>query len=596
MMTSMNSDKKWLIKSENKILGPYNFEQIEDLLIKKQISLIDEVRDMNTRWLYLRENPEFKKTIDVVRTRLDSKSESTKAMHTNVSHVGTITANSDATQATRTNSQQPQYTDVAIAPQEASIVSETIDDVISRAKEESDFIPKPSTVIPNLRKVKSYAFQNDSKTQAEAKSYSKRFLLAFVILLILGAGVVSGYAYYVKYSQQKTEQDLISQIKRYKLLGLDQKAVEAFGKLPIGLQQKYLVEVVELFPLLESSGLAQVKDIDSLEKLPDLTLENKVSIILARFWFYMQTQNYENAQNQIVKAKALQPANNLVVENEALLNLKNGQYRKAFDAFVKLYSLDSSGRYIVGAIQSLQGLGPAERSKVMPDIERLVDRHVAIKYDYKKELLLVQLAFTKNHGNQILFNLSWKQFLNTPTQMQQLFKKPLLVAPFSYLWKDLEAYKAVVRQGLSPMDETLFEIHNYLESSQLSAAVDYADKNLNSITEVATRQQAMLLIDYALAKRNEIQSIEKTDQLDSKSELNHLLLALNKIEMGSGSAIEAHVEFFKSNNLKFYDHWVRLAYLVKSKSLMEIRNFLKDSYFADSDFLLVQEARGLIDQ
>lgn len=591
MMSSMHSDKKWLIKSENKVLGPYNFEQIEDLLIKKQISLIDEVRDTDTRWLYLRENPEFKKTIDTVRSRLDSKAESTKAIHTNVSHVVTVTANSESTTTSNqmTKSVVPQYTDVNV--QEASVVSEQINEVITKAQEDSDSFEKSKAAT----KVKNYAFHSDIRTKEKASIFSRRFFIGLVAVVILAAGGISGYAYYAKYSQQKTEQDLISQIKRYKLLGLDQKALDAYGKLPATLQQKYLVDVVELFPLLEAAGLVQVKDLDTVEKSSDLTLENKVSILLARFWFYMQTQNFELAQNQIVKAKAVQPANKLVIENEAILDLKNGQYKKAVDAFVKLYAVDSAGRYIVGAIQGLQGLSPAERAKVSPEIERLVDRHVATKYDFKKELLLAQLAFAKAHDNEILFNLSWKQFLNTPTQMQALFKKPLLVAPFSYLWKDLESYKTTVRQGLSPTDETLFQIHNYLEASQLSAAVDYADKNINSISDVAIKQQITLLIDYALNKRQDIVMLERADKLDKKSELNHLLLALNQLELNPNKPIDTHIEFFRTNNLKFYGQWVRLTRLIKNQSAPEIQNYLKDNFLTEEDFVPVQEARGLIE-
>ena len=56
MFLEKNLEKKWIIKSENQILGPYNFDQIVDLIRKGQISLIDEIRDPETRWLYIREN------------------------------------------------------------------------------------------------------------------------------------------------------------------------------------------------------------------------------------------------------------------------------------------------------------------------------------------------------------------------------------------------------------------------------------------------------------------------------------------------------------------------------------------------------------
>jgi len=179
--------------------------------------------------------------------------------------------------------------------------------------------------------------------------------------------------------------------------------------------------------------------------------------------------------------------------------------------------------------------------------------------------------------------------------MQNLFEKPMLLAPSSYSWKDLESYKTIVRQGLSAADEILFQVHNYLEAGQLSAAVDYADKNLNGITDVASKQQVNLLIDFALSKRQDIASLEKTGQLDKKSELNHVLLALNQIELNPNVNLDAHMEFFKTNNLKFYENWIRLARLVKLKSTGEIQNFLKDNYFNDTDFVLAQEARGMIE-
>ena len=56
----MSTKSKWLIKSNFKILGPYTFEQVEDLILKKQISLIDEIRDMELRWTYVREVSDFK--------------------------------------------------------------------------------------------------------------------------------------------------------------------------------------------------------------------------------------------------------------------------------------------------------------------------------------------------------------------------------------------------------------------------------------------------------------------------------------------------------------------------------------------------------
>ena len=79
---TMNSEyeKKWIVKSDSKILGPFSVEFIEELLYKRQISLIDEVRDMDQRWMYIREVPQFKQLVENVRIELDKKSEETKTI------------------------------------------------------------------------------------------------------------------------------------------------------------------------------------------------------------------------------------------------------------------------------------------------------------------------------------------------------------------------------------------------------------------------------------------------------------------------------------------------------------------------------------
>lgn len=129
MMMSNSNEKKWLVKSENKILGPYSFDQIQDLLLKKQISIIDEVRDTETRWLYLRENINFKSVIDDIRSQLDSKGESTKTFQS-------ISGTKPSDEHTQTKSNVNAFTDVSLTTQEASVVRETVDDVIHRVKRE----------------------------------------------------------------------------------------------------------------------------------------------------------------------------------------------------------------------------------------------------------------------------------------------------------------------------------------------------------------------------------------------------------------------------------------------------------------------------
>ena len=53
------SDKKWLVRSSNHILGPYNIEEIEQLLVDGNLSITDEVTSSCTFWSSFLGHPEF---------------------------------------------------------------------------------------------------------------------------------------------------------------------------------------------------------------------------------------------------------------------------------------------------------------------------------------------------------------------------------------------------------------------------------------------------------------------------------------------------------------------------------------------------------
>ncbi|OFZ31499.1 MAG: hypothetical protein A2622_02630 [Bdellovibrionales bacterium RIFCSPHIGHO2_01_FULL_40_29] len=587
MMIAISNEKKWLIKSENKILGPYSFEQIEDLLLKKQISIIDEVRDTETRWLYLRENQQFKKIIEDVRAQIEMRGDSTKTIQNSVSQAGTKTMDEPVQQ---TRSVPQQYTDVSLQTLEASVVKETVDDVILRVQKEEAMTRSSSLG----SKGGKFVYSHDPHAQKKAVVFSGQFRALIIGLSAVAVMTMAGFFYYHKYNQHRQETEILTEVKKLKFLGLGQQAVELYSRLPPSVQQKKLVVVLDLFPFLETLGF-QMKNLDEVEAGGNLTLTDRVNIHLSRFWFYMQTHNLEMAQNQIVKAKTLQPADSLINENEAILNIRKGKYLAAHDAFLKLYQQENLGRYIFGAVQCLQGLSQTERAKFLPNIEKLVDRHIAIRFDYKKELLLAQMAFAKLKNNDVLFRLSWKQFLSTPTQLAMMFKKPTLLAPFAYQWKDLEQYKLLVRQGLNPQDDMLFQVHDYLESSQLSAASDFAEKSKNSIHDTASIQQISLLVNYALNRRSEIISLSRTGQLDPKSDLNHLLVGLTKVQVDPLADVKEHIDFLNQNHLKFYAQWIQLSALIRRNSKPEISHFLKENFLRDAEFILAQEARGMID-
>ena len=60
--------KFWLIKSSGRIIGPYSTPEVTQLIRDRKVSIIDEIRDPNTRWKYIREHANF---LDIVRSLRD---------------------------------------------------------------------------------------------------------------------------------------------------------------------------------------------------------------------------------------------------------------------------------------------------------------------------------------------------------------------------------------------------------------------------------------------------------------------------------------------------------------------------------------------
>lgn len=571
-------EKKWLIKSENRILGPYHFEQIEELLKKRQISLIDEVRDMDTRWLYIRENINFKSIVEDIRKEIDSKTESTKTYQTaSKTHTGTDVG------AQRTNA-DPQFTEVDVL--EASIIHEQSGTVADSA--EIDFAVKGS-------KAKIYGLPRDQFFRKKVASRGRRNFLIVIACLFVIAASAGAFVWYQKRSVRLQEEDWMAQIKKYQYLGFNQKAVELFSKLPDRNQKKILPQVLSIFPLLEAENLVQSKDIEAVQNSADLSVEQKTNVQMIYFLGAMQNQNLGLALDAIVKARALQPASDVVIENLAILDLKKGHFQSSFDSFQSLYRNEKRGRYLLGSLQAFAGLPMSDKGQLLQALLHQVEAHTSTYYDYKKELLLGQMALAHWMKNDVLFKVSWGQFLNTPLQMATLFRRSLLIYGATYNWQELEEYKIAVRAALTPEEITMFEIHNYLEAGQVSAATQYSENNLAKVKDLAVKQQMMLLILNAQARRSEILVLEKTNQLDMRLELNHIILALNKIELNPSADISAHVIFLKEHQLIFLADWITLVQLEKAKKIDQIHPFLREHFVTVTNFLPVIEARSMIE-
>lgn len=586
-MIDLQQGKKWLVKSNSKLLGPFTADQVEELLRKKQISLIDEIRDMESRWQYLRENKFFAKVIDQVRKEIDSKTEVTKTIQTITQQSGTQTAS-------HANTSMPipigSFTDIELPEKEAEILHEEATPAeVSRLSD--------SMSIHGTKKAsyQNYVFEDDQKIVAKKKNITQKIWINIGLVVIAACGLAIGYYYYEKANLLRTEAKWISVFKKYKVQELDDQAIQVFLGLPADLQAKVLPQAIEFFPKFEAMGVLSTKPLIEKLKQYTLSIDEKVNLNLVYYLNYYYQHNLAKAEEELLKAKTIQPSSSLVKENIAILNFRNKKYMESYELFKELYSKENFGRYLLGGFFAIQQLSEEEKQKNLPHLKSLIDRHVSVNFDYKKELLAIQIYLTKIEQNTVLTELSLDEFFKTPCLLSRLFKSPALIPNDFYVWEGLNYFLDKSMDQLNNTNLQLFQIHRALEQGEISSLTALLDKLNNSTQEMSVKQHANLLINFYQSKYAEALIIEKTKQLDNKNSLNHLLLGLAKLRQGSNADINEHLMFLQELNEKFYFDWLKIMQLKVSKNSAQVRSYLVDHFLTQPSFIPALEAKAVLD-
>lgn len=581
MYLEKNLEKKWLIKSENKILGPYNFDQIIDLIRKKQLSLIDEIRDPETRWLYVRENTEFKGIVEEMRKEIDARQESTKTYQS-------VSKTVDESVMLKTRTDVNQFTDISLDGPESEPVKD-IDVVKEILNNAMDYQAPRSN-----EKARVYGVKTDTAVQKKLNVFSSRIIVGTVVMLVLAVGGFLGYTFVQKRNLQKQEEELALQVKKYKYLGLYQKSADAFTRLPAPARRKVLPDLLEMYPLLRRLDLVSREDLNTLRDDPAMSRTQKANLELLNFLQGMEEQKYEQAQEALVRATTLDPAAKLIKENEALLYLRRSQFLNAYTQFRTIFQQEKSGRYLMGMTLAYQGLPATDKPQFGRELLGYLDKYTSVYYDFKKELLLSQIVLAHESANDVLFKVSIRQFLNTPCLLSGQFMRPPLLVPDSYQWRDLTETKNAVQRLLAGDELLLFQLHDYLESSQRSAATEFVTNNVPRVASPQNREQMNLLLFDSQGRNKEAVTLEKSPNLDMTSELNQLLLGQNKLELDAGSDISPQLRFLESKQQIFYRDWLELDQLIRRNAQGEIRTYLKDHFITTENFNPVFEAKALV--
>lgn len=596
MYLEKNLEKKWLIKSENRIMGPYNFDQILDLLRRKQISIIDEVRDPETRWLYVRENNEFKHIVEEIRKEIDSKQESTKTYQSAAGFTSvTTTTFDDQVQKTKTDIvfEDEESTNA----REVEIVKETLTEPsqarnnersVSAESTNSGFNTPPE---PPKEKAKIYGVLSDTAVQNKISDYSRRLKIAAAAIVLVAVSSVASYFYYQKRSVIKKEEETIAQVKRLRYIGLYDKAAEYFKELNPASQKDLLPIILDMFPALQRAASVSVED---AQELNGLTSEQKALVELIAFWDAVKQGDLNKAQDRITLAIGHDPKLMLLKENDAWLTYKKNQYLKAYGQYNKLFENEKNGRYLFGMLVAYAAMNTVERASFSKDLLTQLERYTIVFFDLRKELLLGQIYLARELNEELIYNISLKQFLNTPTQMASRFMRPALLYPEAYSWKDLESISVAIKTKLTGDSAILFQMHDLIEQARLNEASEYLRINESKTNSSQVKAQLNLLLLNAQNRTKDVEALGQTKTLDNTSELNAFLTALNYINADPKKNISQQLQVLDSKEYGFYKEWLELEQLKAKGASQALRDYLQNHFVTYDSFIPFIEAKNQV--
>lgn len=222
MEESLDRKKKdWLVRSSMKVLGPFDFEEVISALEKQTISIIDEIRNSEANWCYIREHRLFSEVVFKLRSQSESQFDSTVAGVTTSGMTKTVRLGLTKTDLT------PVIMDDDATPLPAfeRRGSQVIQDVTPLS--ESHSLPKTPQ---NHKSVSSYGSSSDQRLEKalqERKRWMTIVAVVTVAVVIAGALAFKGYQ---QADKRAKHEEMQSQARLLAAQGFHQQALELFRK------------------------------------------------------------------------------------------------------------------------------------------------------------------------------------------------------------------------------------------------------------------------------------------------------------------------------------------------------------------------------
>jgi tetratricopeptide (TPR) repeat protein len=491
--------KNWLVKSSTKILGPFTREEVMVLLTRRQITIIDEIRQPEGRWNYIRENRYFKEVVKSLRYDQDHSKEDTMTSTATIG-TATITKTDPATVS-------DEFTPTPITPRKSPplrVEKPVMKDVTP---------PVQDGAAPRYHGgvgvAKSYGTLSDQRLQS--KIQKQNVLLRGILFTITGLAMAF-VIFNVFWKEKKSDinyDQLLRAALSFKEMGLYQLSLQNYKK-AVAIKEPDLESQFQMVFLLINEDRQSLNGRRVIERALLREGRNRNEIIKAHLGMalsYMMEGDLRQAEEYLQKTLGFDPNNESAKINQAVILLKKGNYTQALKGFESLSKLDSP---VYPLILLGKALAVIEVSKVRLDKDQ-VSKAISdiISYTGKSHFLRKELSLLMISLNRLIEDSKGELdaisvFLEEPQNLSRLYVRDLEIDWRNSEWDFLEKYCAELsNSGKSPASMKAVRSVCLIESNRDMEAVKFLDESLAQGPKELTSLQAQAQYLWKLGRLNE---------------------------------------------------------------------------------------------
>lgn len=529
--------KNWLVKSSTKILGPFTREEVLELLTHRQITIIDEIRQPEGRWNYIRENRHFKEIVKNLRYEDDHNREDT------MTSTMTSTATIGSQTITKSESGYPlEFNSAPVVPTKAPPPS-----AAATGGDIKDVTPLPQSE-PRVAKIptaaKSFGNLQDQRVQSKIQKQNV-FLRTVLFVIVLGAAVFLGYNYLRKEKRSDLGYgQLLASALRYKELGLYDRSLDNYKK-AAAIKEPDLDSQFQMAFLLINQDRQSLNGRRIIERASLKEGRSRHDIIQAHLGIalsYMMEGDFSQADSHFQKALSFDGNNPSAKLNQATILFKKGNYAQALEGYE---ALSQPSSVIYPLVLLYKSMATIELAKVAPsktasadpaaaastetpmpqfkphgDIEREkkliqeITPFIAKSHFLRKELALMLAYLAEITKDTAAKETAFKSFMEEPYNFSALFVKDPSLDWRNAEWDYLEKYCADVfhLNASEPASKSVRAIC-LLESNRDMEAMKLIDEALAADPKQASSLQAQALYLWKLGRTNEAKLLLQTADL-----------------------------------------------------------------------------------